>query len=300
MAGMKPLINALLLVFIIQCALVATLYWPDANLLEMINTEQLVPFEPYLLDEIHIGDEQGNEAVLLKVGDQWILPDLTGLAVSPELIKKLLEGLIHAETGWPVASSIAARQRFALTDYKYQRRLTLIGKGELLGTIYLGTSPGFRKVHVRNSTQDSIFTIAFNSYDAPGTASAWLDKRALQIQSPLSISTDRYTLLKQENEWRSEEGKLPEQRELEALLLALSSLQIDSVAVEDMQRTLSIAVPEIELKVKTEQGDTTFELFTIGEQHYIHCSDHSYFFTLSAYDFDRFATLDSNRLNGGE
>jgi len=300
MAGMKPLINGLLLVFIIQCALVATLYWPDTNLLEMINTEQFVPFEPYLLDEIHIGDDQGNEAVLLKAGDRWILPDVTGLAVSPELINTLLQGLIHAETGWPVASSIAARQRFQLTDYNFQRRLTLIGKGELLGTIYLGSSPGFRKVHARNSTQDSIFTITFNSYDAPGIATAWLDKRVLQIHSPLSISTDHYSLIKQDGEWRSDEGSLPEDRELDALLLALSSLQIESVAVDDMQRTLSIAVPEIELKVKTEQGDTTFELFTLGEQHYIHCSDHTLFFTLSAYDFDRFATLDSSRLNGGE
>jgi len=297
---MKPLINALLLVFIIQCALVATLYWPDANLLEMINPEQLVPFEPYLLDEIHIGDAQGNEAVLLKAGDQWILPDVTGLAVSPGLIDKLLQDLIQAGTSWPVASSIAARQRFHLTDYNFQRRLTLIGDGELLGTIYLGSSPGFRKVHTRNSTQDSIYTVTFSIHDAPAIDTAWLDKRVLQVQSPLAISSARYSLRMQEGEWRSEEGKLPEERELEALLLALSSLQIESVAVEDMQRTLSIAVPEIELTVKTGRGDTTFELFTLGEQHYIHCSDHSLFFTLSSYDFDRFASLDSGRLNGGD
>jgi hypothetical protein len=297
---MKQLINALLAVFIIQCAMVAALYWPDAGLMEVLNTEQLVPFDPWLLDEIHIGDEQGNEAVLLKAGDRWILPDLTGLSVSPDLIDKLLQGVIHAQTSWPVATTMASRQRFQLTDYNFQRRLTLIGNGELLGTIYLGSSPGFKKVHARNSTQDAIFTIPYNSFDASGIDSDWLDKRSLQVMSPLSISSDLYSLHKQENEWLGDEGQRPDGRELEALLLALSSLQIEGVADEDMQRTLSIAVPRITLAVETSSGNTHFELFKVGEQHYIHCSDHSLFFTMSSYDFDRFSTLDSGRLNGEE
>ncbi len=297
---MKQLINALLAVFLIQCAMVATLYWPDAGLMEVLNRSQLVPFEPWLLDEIHVGDDQGNEAVLLKVDDRWILPDLTGLSVSPDLIEKLLQGVIHAQTSWPVATTVASRQRFQLTDYNFQRRLTLIGNGELLGTIYLGSSPGFKKVHARNSTQDAIFTIPYNSFDASGVDSDWLDKRTLQIKSPLSISSDRYAVHKRDDEWLGDKGQQPDGRELEALLLALSSLQIEGVADEDMQRTLSIAVPQIKLAVKTASDNTNFEFFKVGEMHYIHCSDHSLFFTMSSYDFDRFSTLDSGRLNGEE
>ncbi len=295
---MKQLIKLLLVIAVIQCAMVATVYWPEATLLAMMSTEHLVPFEPYLVDEIHIGDEQGNEAVLLNTGDHWILPDLLGLSVSPELIEKLLQGVIYAETGWPVATSVAARQRFQVTDYNFQRRLTLIGKGELLGTIYLGSSPGFRRVQARNSTQDAIFTIAFNSFDAFGLNSAWLDKRTLQIRSPISIASDNYRLYKQDNGWLSDAGGQPDARELDALLVALSSLQIDSVASPDLQQTLSIAVPEITLAIETAENITTFELFTLGERHFIHCSDHPLYFTLSAYDFDRFATLDSDRLQG--
>jgi len=295
---MKQLLHALIFIFIIQSAMVISLYWPDTGIMEVLNTEQLVPFEPYLLDEIHVGDDQENEAVLLKTGDRWILPDLTGLAVSPDLIEKLLQGVIHANTGWPVASTVAARQRFQLTDYNFQRRLTLIGNGELLGTIYLGSSPGFKKVQARNSVQDAIFTIAYNSFDASGINSDWLDKRTLQISSPLAISSDGYTLKKHENQWQNSRGQAPDARELEALLFALANLQIDSVAGEDMQRTLSIAVPEIKLTVETDGRDTSFELFTLGGQHYIHCSNHSLFFTLSDYDFDRFATLDAGQLQG--
>ncbi len=295
---MKPLTNALILIFIIQSAMVASLYWPDTDLIKALNHEQFVLFDAYLLDEIHVGDEQGNEAVLLKAGNHWILSDLTGLAIDPGLIEKLLQGVIHARTGWPVANTVAARQRFQLTDYNFQRRLTLIGNGELLGTIYLGSSPGFKKVYARNSTQDAIFTIPFNIFDASGSEGDWLDKRILQTPSPLTITSDGYTLHKQDGKWLTDTGQIPDSRELEALLLALASVQIEGVAAQDLQRTLSIAVPRIELAVETLAGDTRFELFTLGERHYIHCSDYPLFFTLSNYDFNRFATLNAHLLRG--
>lgn len=297
---MKQLINALLAIFVIQVAMVAALYWPSAGLIEVLSNDQLVPFNPDILDEIHIGDDKGNEAVLVKAGDHWILPDLSGLTISPELIEGLLQGVIRSKTGWPVASSVAASQRFALTDYNFQRRLTLIGRGELLGTIYLGTSPGFRRAHARNSVQDAIFEISYNSVDASAIDSDWLDKRTLQLHSPVSISSENYSLHKQDDNWRSDTGEVPDTRELDALLLALSSMQIDGVATTGMQETLSIAVPTIKLSIETADKEIEFELFTVGEQHYIHCSDHAMFFTMSAYDFDRFTSLDTQRLNGAD
>ncbi|MFT5710859.1 MAG: hypothetical protein ACI8QT_001559 [Halioglobus sp.] len=297
---MKQLINALLAIFAIQTAMVAALYWPSAGLMEVLNNDELVPFNADLVEEIHIGDDKGNEAVLVKAGSRWILPDLAGLTVNPELIEGLLQGVMRARTGWPVASSVAARQRFALTDYNFRRRLTLIGRGELLGTIYLGTSPGFRRVHAKNSVQDAIFQISYTSADASAIDSDWLDKRTLQLHSPLSISSKNYSLHKQNDNWRSDTGEVPDSRELKALLLALSSVQIDGVATTSMQETLSIAVPEIKLSIETADKEIEFELFTVGEQHYIHCSDHSMFFTLSSYDFDRFTGLDTQRLNGAD
>lgn len=297
---MKALINALLVIFAIQCAMVAGLYWPDAERAGGRDGEQLLPFDVFSLDEIHIGDEQGNEAVLLKAGDRWILPDLGGLAVNPQLIKKLLLGVIQADPAWPIAHSVAARQRFALTDYNFLRRLTLIANGELLGTLYLGSSPGFRKTHVRNSTQDAIFTVSYNSVDASGIDADWLDRGLLQIPSPASISSDSFTIEQLKNEWRTPNGQSPDTRELNALLQALATLQVRGVADEDMQRTLSIAVPALTLDIRSEQGDVRYELFTLGASHYIQASGQPLFFTLSDYSFDKFATVDAQRLRGSE
>ena len=104
---MKQLINALLAIFVIQIAMVAGLYWPSAGLMEVLNNDKLVPFNPDILDEVHIGDDKGNEAILVKAGNRWILPDLSGLTINPELIEGLLQDVIRAQTGWPVAGSFA-------------------------------------------------------------------------------------------------------------------------------------------------------------------------------------------------
>jgi hypothetical protein len=295
---LKTVTNSLLAVMLIQCAMIATLYWPDTSLIDMINRDRLVDFEPYRVDEVHVGDGQNNEAVLVNVGDHWILPDVGGLKVAPELIEKLIRGVLHARSGWPVARSVSAMQRFHLADYKFQRRLTLISQGELLGTIYLGTSPGFQKVYAKNSRRDAIFSIPFNSRDASARDADWLDKRTLQISAPLRLSFAGHRLKKQGNTWTVEAGGTPHEGELESLLVALASVQIENIADDKTQRTLSIAVPDLQMDIETTTKGTTYRFFTLGQQHYIHCSDHALFFGLNAEDFNRFAALDIERLAG--
>lgn len=295
---MKTVTHSLLAVLAIQCIMIATLYWPDTSLSDIINRDRLVDFEHYRVDEIHIGDGQDNEAVLVNAGDHWILPDLGGLKVAPELIKKLVRGVLHARSGWPVASSVSAMQRFHLADYRFQRRLTLISQGELMGTIYLGTSPGFQKVYAKNSSRDAIFSIPFNSRDAPARDADWLDKRTLQVSAPLRLSFAGHQLKKQDDNWTFEAGGTPHEGELKSLLLALASIQIENVADDKTQNTLSIAVPDLQMDIETTTKGTTYRFFTLSQKHYIHCSDHALFFGLSAEDFNRFATLDIERLAG--
>jgi len=267
--------------------------------MDLINRDKLISFEPYRVDEIHVGDGQDNEAVLLKVGDRWILPDLGGLNVAPELIENLIRGVLYAPPGWPVANSLSAMQRFHLADYKFQRRLTLISQGELLGTVYLGTSPGFEKVYAKNSSRSAIFSIPFNSRDAWARSGDWLDRRTLQISAPQLLSFGGHQLTRQGDVWTSETGTAPDDAELKALLLALENVQIENVADDKTHNTLSIAVPDLQMDIESMNIDTTYQFFTLGQKHYIHCSDHALFFGLSAEDFNRFAALDAQLLAGG-
>ena len=87
---MKRVITTLLLVTLIQCALVAIVYWPQ----QMDTSQSVKPVWETLtaaaIDEIRIVDEQGQEQLLQKNGEHWQLPGQHTLPVDPERIEKLL------------------------------------------------------------------------------------------------------------------------------------------------------------------------------------------------------------------
>ncbi len=292
----RPL-TYLLLVLVIQCALVATVYWPHTAP-GYGPQESMLPVERERVDEIYVGDEFDNETVLRKVGGRWSLPELENLPADTAKVEKLLDAIMSGNDSWPAASSIAARQRFRVATYHYRRRIKFLGNLDVLGTLYLGASPGFRKVYARNEAQDAIYSILFNAHDAPGNSDAWLDRKLLQTRTPVRIDADDYSLQLEGAGWLSGTGQAPEARELEALLLALRSLQIDGVASEDEQRDLAESEAERIFRIESLAGEVTLELFSQGDQYFIHSSEYPLFFTLGAYDYDRLASIDARLISG--
>ena len=296
---MNRAVSLLLLLSLAQSIVVVALYWPETTTPgqpQQSVAQLLPPSVAAEVNEIMIGDEQDNEVNLLKRGERWLLPDLGDLPADSAKIEKLLATLGREQTGWPVASTVAARQRFQVANYHYQRRMALMADGEELETLYLGTSPSFRRVHVRQADQDAIYSINLSVFDLPGESELWLDKRLLQIRTPTQIVADGYSLSIEGDHWVSGIGKEPDSRELEALLSTLRSLQVEGVASADMQRDLSEAEARLVLKIQSLSGETTLELFSLGRQRFIYSSEYALFFELSDYDYDRFTSIDARLL----
>ncbi len=294
---MNRTIASLLLILVIQCGLILTVSWPGADS-SQAPLEPMAPFERDRVNEIYVGDEFDNETVLLKVGERWILPELEGLPASSTMVDKLLAAIITSRSSWPTVDSIAARQRFRVAGYHHRRRISLLEEHDVLGTFFLGTSPGFRRIYARNEAQNAIYSIQFSAHDAPGNSGAWLDSKLLQTRTPLRITADSYSLQREGDNWLSGIGRTPDVRELQALLAALRSLQIDGLAPENDQRDLAEAEADLVLRVESLAGDVTLELFLKDEKYFIHSSEYPLFFALSAYDYDRLATIDFQLISG--
>ena len=290
-------IASLLLILVIQCALVLVTHWPaqDANRAQL---EPMAPLAPNEVDEIYVGDEFDNETALRRVGERWFLPELENLPANAQMVDALLAAITSAAKNWPVADSVAARQRFRVASYHYRRRIRLLGDGEVLGTFLLGTSPGFRKVYARNESQNAVYSITFSAHDAPGNSGPWLDRKLLQIRAPLGITADSYSLRRDGEKWHSGTGGVPDERELQALLATLRNLQIDGLASEDDQRDLAEAEADLVLNVESLAGEATLELFHREDRHYIHSSEYPLFFTLGAWDYDRLTGIDFRLISG--
>ena len=295
---MNHWVSALLIVMAIQCGIVTIVFWPEPASQQQYATQAFAPFPVSAIDELRIGDEFDNEAVLVRSGKQWLLPDLENLPANGAKVDALLQNLTSQPGNWPVADSPAARQRFQVADYYYQKRLTIYSAGNKLGTIFFGTSPGFRKTHARNDKQNAIYSITFNTSEAPAVNATWLDPKLLQVRAPLRIDTDLYNLSFENGRWVSATGGQPDKTELEALIAALKNLQIEGVADEDLQRELSVEEADLVLSIQSLAGDVTLELVTLHGKHFIHSSEFPLFFACSAYDFDRLTGIDARLISG--
>jgi hypothetical protein len=293
--------SALLLILVIQMFLVAVVYWPQPVELVEDPTEPLLTLDPELVGAIQLLDDQGNEAFLQRSNGQWQLPVRQDLPADSTLVQGLLRVLTVAQHGYPVATSVAARQRFEVASYRFQRRITLLGHdGSQLGTVFLGTAPSFRRVHARSDGDDAIYSIDFNSFDAPARDAGWLDRGLLQIPQPRAIQGPSFSLARTAGgDWRAADGATPEPRELEALLASLARLQVDGIASADQQRSLAAAVPAFRVSVTTLTDERQLAFYLLEDEHFVHDPRFDLFFSMSAYDFDRLNTLDSGRLHGG-
>lgn len=294
---MNKSIRSLLAILVIQIAMTIAVLLPASDIMDARAKEPLFPFDQRSIDEIYVEDDEGNETVLLKMAGQWILPDLSGLPVKLDRVEALIGSISDSEGQWPVATSAASRQRFQVAAYHFQRRITLIGAGELFGTIYLGTSPRFRQVHARNDAQDAVYSIPFNNFEAPTLASAWLDTSILQIADPIKVSSSDYSLTKLGARWISEQSQAPDASELERLLTGLRKLEIEGLADVEMLPNLEIAAPTLTLNIDTIDGSVRLAFLTIGDQHFVRSDRYNYYFTLSTAEFDRLVSIYAPALN---
>ena len=140
----------------------------------------LLSIDQATVDGILIEDDTGAKLNLARRDGAWVLPDSANLPADGEKVAALLKKLFEASAPWPVATSIESAKRFEVTPEKFQRHIQLRVGEQVSGDIYLGTSPGFRKVHARLAESDDVFAIDFANFEATARADDWLDKALLE------------------------------------------------------------------------------------------------------------------------
>jgi hypothetical protein len=147
------------------------------------------------VDGLVIVDDKGQKLTLRRGNTGWRLPDSQGLPADNDKVTQLLDKVIAASAPWPVATSAESAKRFEVTPEKFQREIQLLAGDQVVGDLYLGTSPGFKKVHARRADSDDVYAIAFANYEATARADDWLDKALLK-------PTGDVTALARPGRWR--------------------------------------------------------------------------------------------------
>lgn len=168
------------------------------------GAERFLAFDPAAVAKLTVA-EADESVLLLREGEgdeaAWRLAG--GLPADGDKVAEVLGKLADLAAPWPVAISGDSAERFEVTESAHQRRLTLESADEVVADFFLGTSPGYRRVHARAAGEDEVYSVDFSNYEAPVDADQWLDKSLLgSAGEPSSIALDgAWRLSRKEDEW---------------------------------------------------------------------------------------------------
>ncbi|MFA0039029.1 DUF4340 domain-containing protein [Vibrio chagasii] len=75
----------------------------------------------------------------------------------------------------------------------------LYSKGGKVNELYVGTSPGFKRSHIRQEEDDDVYALEFSAYKASTKDSDWLDKSLLALPSVKRIKGENFELIKEDD-----------------------------------------------------------------------------------------------------
>lgn len=289
---MSKLNKLLIALFALQLLLTAGIYFGEHSSTAAPSQMALLSTDQGQIDSITIDDGHGKQAQLTKVNGLWQLPDYHQLPADQATVEKALKALADTRPGWPVATTAGSRERFKVNDDDYQIRITLAKGDEKLEPIYLGTSPGFRQIHVRKDGQDAVYNVKLNSYDYSTSNKYWLDHGLLRPAGKVaSVQGPDYSLSKQGEEWQSSDNKgKVVKAEADKLLTALTALNV-SEATED--KAQQAAYP---LTVKAAGKSYHYQFFANGKDYFVSRDDYAQAFKINKADYDKITGLSATQL----
>jgi len=256
---MKKLIVVLGGLLALQLVLAVTVNLTSDNYEAFKPQEKLLAFDRNAVDGLRIEADK-HSVVLNKRDGKWVLPQSADFPANTASVDRLLDTLAGLQKGWPVATTAAAANHFKVADDNFERRLSLLSNGKPLAVLYVGTSPGYRKVHVRADGTDAVFAVAFNTWEANASADDWIDKAILTFAPDDIERVDMpgFALQRDGDKLQVADISAAESTDAKAagtLLDKIADLHIQSLLGTEAKPEFRQDKPELEFKVTRKNGD---------------------------------------------
>ena len=217
-------------------------------------------FNPDAITAIDIQTE--NDTINVhKVDDTWQLAD--GKPADTDKVTDVLDKLVSASTGWPVATSESTAERFEVTEDSFQKRLTLRVDDDVVADAYFGTSPGYRKVHVSRADGGPVFAIEFSNYELGSDNSSWLNKSLLRPAGSLQRLTHagEFTLNLVDGTWVADDESELDADTVEKVIGRFENLNVYTISDAELP-----AEPKARLTWTDDDGEASLLLYHFEEE----------------------------------
>lgn len=267
---MKKWISLLSALLAVQLVLAAVVNLTGEEYGAFQAEDRLLAFDRKAVDRLRI--EGGDNSLLLaRRGDKWLLPQSDDFPADKGGVDRLLDKLDAMKKGWPVATTSGATRRFKVADDQFERKLGLMSGEQTLAELYVGTSPGFRKVHVRPADEEAVFATDFNTWEASTKVDDWIDKAVLAIEEEEVVRVDMpgYALTGEGGEFRVVglvEGEDTDRAASRALVRRLVGLRVQSLLGTEAKPNYRQDAPDLEIMLTRKGGDVLRYSFSKPEE----------------------------------
>ncbi len=275
---MKKLLKLLGILFVIQLALAVWLWLPDAPAGFAQSNAPLLSFTPADIDEIRLASsktdtEDAQTVVVRRQEGRWTVPDYFSMPAGQKKVEDFLASLLSLKAGWPVATTAQSARRFEVGEDNYQRRIELLDEGKVIATLYLGTSPGLRKVHARVPASENTYSVDFAVFNAPVKGKEWSDPAFLHLDQAriTTVRHSQWTLAKAEDTWRLEgldSGQNSNVDAIKGFVGQLAALGYDEVLGTEEKPEFKLAESAVQIETVLDDGRTLVYRFAQPEDNY--------------------------------
>ena len=182
---MKLNVKSLSVLLVFQLLLALGIFY-GKQLTSPSNSQDLIVYEALEeIKEIAITDDSDSSVLLLFRDNEWLISNENDFPADTDKINNFLESInsLSSQSVSAVAVTEGARNRFKVADGEFSKRIKLTSVTNTSEELYLGSSPGLDRVHLRKGGEDGIFVVKFPTYEASSSSSSWLDKSILQVPS---------------------------------------------------------------------------------------------------------------------
>lgn len=228
----------LAIALVVQLVILAAVYWPRHP--EARAGKVLAGLDSAAATGMVIEDGNGKKAELVKKDGRWQvrLADRSLYPAAADKVGRILEKLAGLDTARLVSTSAAARHRLEVADDHFDRRVKISAGGRDY-TLYLGSSPGYKRIHVRRGGSDSVYLVRdLAAWELAAMPSSWWKSDCLDYDpakvAAVTVKNPRgsFRLVRKDGEWRDGKGRVLDKAKTEDLLRDLCRLTITDVVTE--------------------------------------------------------------------
>lgn len=161
-------------VLVVQIVLAIVLNLPQSTRAE--SRPLVEDFDPFVIVDILIEDQSGQELHMTQVEGQWELPEAGNYPVNGAKVFEVLGKIQNIKTDRLVTQTAASHKQLQVTENDFQGRVTLTNTNGKSQIVYIGSSAGSGATHVRLDGMNQVYlTSELTSWEVTPTVSTWID-----------------------------------------------------------------------------------------------------------------------------